>query len=165
MLPVVSVGVADRHLPPEHDPGLDTNKNIKTLLRVHFDIGLAQTYTTNLFPFIKPGKMDTKIGDSQLLVEAAKTYTMREIGLVEPKLVVCCGIAVSYAILTVLGVWPGNLTKAIESSPFRFGKSEYWAQSHPGSRGRNNRNRGGIDRVSQDWRRMSAATLGNVARS
>ena len=45
-----------------HDPGLDTNKNIKALLRVHFDIGLAQTYTTNLFPFIKPGRMNTKIG-------------------------------------------------------------------------------------------------------
>ena len=137
-----------------HDPTLYTNKNIKALLRTHFDMSLAQTYTTNLFPFVKPGKMNAKIEPEELL-KAARTYTMREIGLIKPKLVVCCGLDVSRTILEVLGSpWPGSLSKAIESSPFRFGKTEYWAQAHPGGQGL--ASRGGFDRVSQDWERMSA---------
>ena len=38
-----------------HDPQLDTNRNLKSLLVTHFGIGLEETYATNLFPFIKPG--------------------------------------------------------------------------------------------------------------
>ena len=139
-----------------HDPGLPTNQNVKALLRAHFGIPLAQTYATNLFPFIKPGKMTADVPPKEL-AEAARTYTVPEIEVVEPKLVVCCGSAVYRAIRKALGLtWAGNLEEAIES-PFRFRDTEFWGQSHPGRKGRNYRNRGRVDRVSQDWQRMSKA--------
>ena len=74
------------------------------------------------------------------LAEAARTYTVPEIEVVEPKLVVCCGSAVYRAIRKALGLtWAGNLEEAIES-PFRFRDTEFWGQSHPGRKGRNYRN-------------------------
>ena len=137
-----------------HDPQLPTNKNLKRLLQGHFGIQLEQTYATNLFPFIKPGKMSAQVQDAAY-ADAGATYTIPEIELVEPKLVVCCGSAVSRVILEALGfLWPGSLGEAIESSPFQVGNTEYWAQSHPGGQG--TASRGGFDRVSQDWERMSA---------
>ena len=137
-----------------HDPTRPTNKNLKKLLQAHFGIQLEQTYATNLFPFIKLGKMSGRVRGAAF-ADAAETYTVPEIKLVEPKLVVCCGSAVSRVILEARGfLWPGSIGKAIESSPYRFGDTEYWAQSHPGGQG--TANRGGFDHVSQDWERMSA---------
>ena len=116
-----------------HDPGLTTNQNVKALLRAHFGIPLAQTYATNLFPFIKPGKMTADVPPKEL-AEAARTYTVPEIEVVEPKLVVCCGSAVYRAIRKALGLtWAGNLEEAIES-PFRFRDTEFWGQSHGSQR-------------------------------
>ena len=145
-----------------HDPQLATNRNIKRLLCTYFGTQLERTYATNLFPFIKPGKMSARVPGEEL-AEAAETYTVPEIALVEPKLVVCLGLPVYRAIRKSLGL-PRvcNLEIAI-ASPFRIGSSGVWAQSHPGGLGHANRNRGGVDRVSQDWRRMSGAVnLGDL---
>ena len=147
-----------------HDPQLPTNRNLKRLIWVHFGTKLEQTYGTNLFPFIKPGGMSAGV-PPRVLAAAATTYTVPEIELIEPKLVVCFGTAVCNAIRGSLGLRRvGNLENAIES-PFQIKDTEVWTQSHPGSLGRNNRNRGGVDRVSQDWQRMSDATRGNIARN
>ena len=141
-----------------HDPRLPTNRNLKRLLWTHFGTQLAETYATNLFPFIKPGGMSASVS-AGVLAEAAATYTVPEIKLVEPKLVVCFGKAVCNAIRKSLGLRiAGDLGTAI-ASPFQINDAEVWVQSHPGSLGRNNRNQGGVDRVSQDWQRMSDAIL------
>ncbi len=139
-----------------HDPKLPTNRNLKSLLSTHFGIGLEQTYTTNLFPFIKYGAMSKSVPVEDL-EKAAETYTVPEIEIVEPRLVVCLGLAVYRAIRKSFGLAPaGNLEMAI-ASPFRIGDAQFWAQSSPGALGRANRNRGGVDRVAEDWRRMADA--------
>ena len=139
-----------------HDPKLPTNRNLKSLLSTHFGIGLEQTYATNLFPFIKHGAMP-----DEDLEKAAETYTVPEIELVGPKLVVCFGLAVYQAIRKSFGLAPvGNLEEAI-ASPFPIRDAKVWAQSHPGWRGSRNR---GVDRVSEDWRRMAAAVQWDVSR-
>ena len=146
-----------------HDPQLDTNTNLKSLLRAHFGIGLEQTYATNLFPFIKPGAMSANVRFADLK-KAAEIYTVPEMEIVEPKLVVCLGLAVYRAIRKSLGfVSPDNLHMAI-AAPFWNRDAQVWAQSHPGRLGRANRNRGGIDRVAEDWRQMAVAVQWDVSR-
>ena len=146
-----------------HDPQLDTNRNLKSLLSAHFGIGLEQTYATNLFPFIKPGAMSANVRFVDLK-KAAEIYTMPEMRIIKPRLVVCLGLAVYRAISKVSGFVPAdNLDSAI-GSPFRIGDAQVWVQSHPGRLGRANRNRGGVDRVADDWRRMAQAVHWDVAR-
>ena len=146
-----------------HDPELDTNENLKSLISTHFGIGLEQTYATNLFPFIKPGPMSAGVRFVDLK-KAAEIYTVPEIEIVAPRLVVCLGANVYRAIRKSRGLPPaGNLDMAIKS-PFCFGDAQVWAQSHPGRLGRNNRNRGGANRVAEDWRRMAEAVARDVSR-
>ena len=143
-----------------HDPQLDTNKNLKSLLSTHFGIRLEQTYATNLFPFIKHGEMSARVPPVDLK-KAAETYTVPEIEIIEPRLVVCLGFCVYQAICKSSGLAPAdNLDMAI-ASPFWIGDAEVRAQSHPGGRGRANR---GVDRIAEDWRRMADAVQWDVSR-
>jgi hypothetical protein len=48
-----------------------------------------------------------------------------------------------------------SLAYAIDS-PFNIGKVRVWCQAHTGALGQNNRNKGGVDRVSHDWLTMKA---------
>ena len=140
-----------------HKPQLRTNRKLKKLLDTCLGTGLERTYATNLFPFIKPGAMSTRV-PARALTEAASSYTVPEIELVEPEFVVCLGWDVYRAIRRSRGLPPaGKLEEAIEESPVRIGDSEVWAQSHPANRNR------GVDRVAEDWRRMSAAIRRNVS--
>ncbi len=46
-----------------------------------------------------------------------------------------------------------TLSEAIPS-PFQYQCSTIYCQAHTGQLGRNNRNRGGVDRVNKDWKVM-----------
>jgi restriction system protein len=49
-----------------------------------------------------------------------------------------------------------NLEEGINKvSPFYYQESAIFCQAHTGNLGKNNRNKGGIDRVSKDWEKMS----------
>ena len=99
------------------------------------------------------------------LKKAAETYTVKEIEILAPKLVICLGLNEFRAIGKSLGVRPtGNLDTAI-GSPFRIGDAQVWAQSSPGALGRANRNRGGVDRVAEDWRRVADAIRWDVSKA
>lgn len=140
-------------------PGLPTNKNLEVLLETHFGILLSDTYSTNLFPFIKPGKISAPI-PFKYLREAAINFAIPQVQVVSPKVVVCLGLKVFNAICKELGrPIAKNLSTAI-SAHFHFGNTIIWAQSHPGGLGRANRNRGGVDRVSADWAEMASAIKG-----
>ena len=135
-----------------HDPIRQTNRNLKRLLRTHFGIGLEQTYATNVFPFIKPGNRSARVPPREL-AQAAKRYTIPEIKIIQPTLVVCLGTEVYKAIREAVGrsrLDNYKLEVAI-ASPFRIGNSQVWAQAHP--RGFP----GGKDRVDKNWQRMATA--------
>lgn len=137
-----------------HTPALPTNKNLKALLKEHFGLLLEQTYGTNLFPFIKPGNISSGIPASAL-VQAAITYAIPQIEIVSPKVVICLGASVFNSIRRGLDKKPvKGLAEAI-ARPFAFNGASIWAQSHPGGLGRAGRNKGGVDRVSEDWAAMA----------
>jgi restriction system protein len=69
---------------------LETNKNLKWLLKEGFGKELADVYRTNAFVFVKPRGMSAAIPAKDLRRSIA-TYTLREIEIVRPKMVICLG--------------------------------------------------------------------------
>jgi restriction system protein len=139
-----------------HTPSLDTNRNLQDLLFTHFGLALREIYATNLFPFIKPGPMDAEIPMADL-VRAAKEFALPQIEIVEPRISVCLGLHTFNAVRAACGARRVSNIEQGVSSPFSHGVSQIWCQAHTGRLGKNNRNRGGVDRVSQDWARMAQA--------
>jgi hypothetical protein len=149
-------GPLDRHAAElGHTPSLPTNRNLVELLREHFQVALAEVYGTNLFPFIKVGNLSASISAKDF-ERAVREFALPQIDIVQPRLLVCLGLNTFNSLRVVLGE-PRlkNIAEAIDR-PFSYGRTRIWCQSHTGQLGRNNRNRGGVDRVSQDWARMRA---------
>ena len=137
-----------------YTPSLGTNIKLISLLKAHFGVkGLNDVYATNLFPFIKHGALNAPIRRKDL-VRAAQEFALPQVEIICPKLVVCLGGATFNAIRRARGYkdWL-KMDSAIES-PFEVGRSRIWCQAHTSQLGQNNRNRGGVDRVSSDWKRM-----------
>lgn len=150
--------------PSEHgrDPGLPTNRNLDNLLGAVLGLQLSDTYATNLFPYIKPGGLSSRIPFEDL-VYAAKKFALPQVRIVAPKLVVCLGKNTFNAI-RVAADEPRcrDMSEAIDS-PFEADlgsgrRAAVWAQAHPGVLGQNNRNRSHPGRTLEDWQRMSHAT-------
>jgi len=134
---------------------LPTNRNLEQLLYDYFDgLKISDTYGTNLYPFIKSGGMSAYI-PQQDLVMAAEQFALPQIRIVGPKLVICFGKSTFNAVRKVLGE---RLVDSVDEgikSPFSIDHTHFWLQSHPGRLGKINRNKGGVDRVSEDWDHMS----------
>lgn len=139
------------------DPRLPTNRRLEELLEKHFRRGIHSIFATNLFPYIKPGRIDGPIPFADLR-RAACIFGVPQIQAVAPRLVVCLGLSTFNAVRAACGLSRVRpLGKAVRS-PFRLGFSQVWCQAHTGSRGQQNRGRARADR---DWRRM-ARSVGKV---
>lgn len=132
-----------------------TNTNLEKLLLDTFNLRLEDVYGTNLFPFIKPGLVTARIPPRDL-VRAALEFALPQIQIVEPKIVICLGLATFNALRRTCAETQCHPLDQAIGSPFALGLARVWCQAHTGVLGRNNRNRGGVDRVSADWRRMKS---------
>jgi restriction system protein len=70
-----------------YTPRLRTNQALSKLLNETFGITLRDVYGTNLFPFIKQGKMSAHIRQADLM-RAAHEFALPQISIVSPKLVI-----------------------------------------------------------------------------
>jgi restriction system protein len=91
----------------EHRLGYKPNSKtfviLKRRLSDHFPgTTLADTYATNLFPFIKRGKPNASISSGALL-GAAKKYALPQINIVQPIPVIAVGINTFWALAKTLG--------------------------------------------------------------
>ena len=86
-----------------HDPSLVTNKRLKKWLRAFLGLNLGDTWATNLFPFLKPGGMSAPIAPG-LLRQAARKYALPQIEIIQPRLVICFGLATFNAIREAVGL-------------------------------------------------------------
>jgi hypothetical protein len=138
-----------------HDPDIPTNKNLRALLKRHFDLEFAETYATNLFVFIKPGTISAKIPIEDLAY-CAETYTLPEIEIVQPRMVLCLGKDTFNAIQRALGHPMSKLSEAslpTAHTKLRSG-AEIYGVPHTGSWG--TKNAGGLDNVDAIWARLSS---------
>lgn len=134
-------------------PSLPTNRNLGSLLRTHLDLHLADTYATNLFPFIKQGTLSSRLA-AKALYRAAREYAIPQIRIVSPKLVVCLGLATVNAIREGCRQPATSTLEAAIAEPFSIDGVMYWAQAHPGHFGQLGRNKGCAGQVGKDWQRM-----------
>jgi hypothetical protein len=85
-----------------HMPNLRTNRTLRILLKQVFALSLSDVYATNLFPFVKRGRMSAPIPMVDL-VRAAQDFALPQIGIVKPELVICLGLATFNAICIAVG--------------------------------------------------------------
>lgn len=146
------------------DPTLATNRNLEAYLREHFKLqpqwpgglDLEQTFATNLFPFVKPGKMKTAIS-REILLDAANRFAIPQINIIKPRLVICLGLATFNAVREAVVGRPFHkrISDAIDS-PFKMDSGPLvWCQAHTGWQGQTNRNRDDKKQTSKDWRKMA----------
>lgn len=138
-----------------YTPTEATNRNLQRLLRDTSGLSLADTYATNLFPFVKPGGMSESIPDRNL-VRAAREFALPQIEIVAPRLVICLGKVTFDAVRSAVGLRKSASVEDALQSHFQLGPSRVWFQAHTGRLGQNNRNRGGVNRVGEDWLRMKS---------
>ena len=142
-----------------YTPSLKTNQYLINLLNEYFGLKLHDIFATNVFPFVKLGPMNAHIPMSDL-IRAAEEFALPQIEIVAPTVAACLGVSAFNALRRAIQgtkIRPvANLEEAI-NSPFRIGSTQVWCQAHTGQLGRNNRNRGGVDRVKADWDQMAAA--------
>ena len=147
-----------------HDSTRPTNVQLQNLLFDHFKLKLRDTYATNVFPFVKRGPMKSQI-DSKALIKAAEVFAIPQIEIVAPRFAVCFGKDAFRAVATAAGHRVAanmNMNEAI-SSPFMMGTTKVWCQAHTGRMGVSNR--GGIEKVSDDWATMSKDFFGAIVES
>ena len=137
-------------------PKLPTNRNVAALLTTYFGLRLRDTYATNLFPFIKPGGLTGPIPPHDL-VRAAKRFALPQVRIVQPRLVVCLGLATFNAMRVACSRLPCSSLEHAIASPFRWRRQRFWAQAHPGHFGQIGRNRGRPGQVAKDWQAMKGA--------
>jgi len=136
-----------------YTPSVRTNIKLKELLAKYLNVTLEETYATNLFPYIKPGPMNATIPQKDLL-KAAKDFTLPIIEIIKPQIAICLGGATFDAIRKACGLESVKDMEEAVKSHFSHQGTEIFCQAHTGQLGQNNRNRNGVDRVSQDWQLM-----------
>jgi restriction system protein len=130
--------------------GKRTNEILIKLLDDHFGLALKDIYATNLFPFIKLGRMSAPI-PTEDMVRAAQEYGLPQLAIVQPRLAICLGLKTFNALRAACGaprVEP--IAKAI-ASPFCHDGTIIYCQAHPAVRAKD-RSR---EQVFQDWSTMA----------
>ena len=136
------------------DADLPTNKNLKALLKKHFDLEFSDVYATDVFVFIKSGHMSAPIpiGD---LEYSAKNYTLPQIKIVQPRMVLCLGAKTFNALRGALGQREMKLSEAcLPTHHTVYEGAEIYGVPHTGNWG--TKNAGGIDSVHRVWEKLAA---------
>ncbi|MDX2425670.1 MAG: hypothetical protein QNK15_05385 [Cycloclasticus sp.] len=133
-----------------YTPSVGTNKNLVRLLKEHLNLNLKETYTTNLFPFIKPERMSAEIKVKDLR-KAALDYTIPMIKIIKPRIVVALGMKTFNAIKKTSGLELDYDMNEAVANPFEVGSAKVFFQAHPSQRSQNKR---GATQVSKDWKIM-----------
>jgi restriction system protein len=133
-------------------PKFPTNRNLDILLDRYFGLKRAECYLTNLFPFIKPGNASAAI-PLKNLVACAQQFTLPEIQIVSPQLVICLGLRSFLALMRAVGHKGSPKMDQAVNSPFKYVDSMIYCIPHTGALGMNNRGR---DQVDRDWQKIAS---------
>jgi hypothetical protein len=112
-----------------YTPSAPTNRNLKRRLHDHFNIEIKDTYATNLFPFIKPGRTSAPI-PYNLLKRAARDYAVPQIDIVQPRLVIVLGHLSFWAIAEALKQKAQAKLKDSIKNPIDHMGYRVWCQAH-----------------------------------
>ena len=147
---LLSFGYSEELALKGYSPQLPTNKRLQALLTNKLGIKFNQTYATNLFVFIKHGSISAKIKNRDLLY-SAQTYTLPEISIVRPKIVICLGSAV-YKVLSKSILGTERHLKTSVDYPFSYDNALIFGTYHPGGLG--TAAAGGAEAVELHWQKI-----------
>jgi restriction system protein len=135
------------------DPCLATNQNIKRWLNF-FDIKWEQTYATDVSIFIKPEKMTAKV-PMAVLERCARRYTVPQLMIVKPVMVICLGSNTFNAVRRALGEAPMRLRDALRPNAHTTVEgTEIYGVPHAGGLGL--AAYGGYAQVEPIWQQLAA---------
>jgi uracil-DNA glycosylase len=141
-----------------YDPRLETNKGLFECLDKYMHLKFGETYATNVFPFIKPGRMSAQIPRNDLK-RAATDYALPQIKIVSPRMVICLGIGTFNAIFAALAENNGRgKTRRLSWGDYermhsvtKYGQTEIYAVTHLGNLGKIRRR----DKIGSEWKKLA----------
>jgi restriction system protein len=111
-----------------YTPSVATNIKLNELLNNKISVNLKDTYTTNLFPFIKMGGLSSNISIKDMR-KAAKQFTIPMIDIIKPKIVIALGRK------TYDAIYDNCYEKGQKySDSFIYGNTKIFHQPHPAAR-------------------------------
>lgn len=131
-------------------PSLQTNRNLQRLLHDHFGLTFEDVYATNAFVFIKSGGMSARIPSADLLY-SVKHYTLEEIKIVLPKMVICIGATTHKTLLRSIGARVTSIEESLRS-PIEFFGAAIYGSYHTGAWG--TKAAGGEKGMRDLWKRL-----------
>jgi restriction system protein len=134
-----------------HAAHLPSNRNLFQLLGRQLDLTFADTYATDTFVFVKPGSMTTRIVGRDLALSATN-YTLPQIRIIRPKIVVCVGSAAYNALRRTLGLGYATIRDAFDQPPFVYEDTTVVGVTHTG--GSSTAFAGGFDVLQAQWARV-----------
>ncbi len=143
-----------------YTPKLDMNKNLDDLLARHFGRTRAECYLTNVFPFIKYGRMNAPIKPSQRLYDCAQRFTFKEIEIVSPQIVICTGKIPFNALRHASGIPMVNSINQGVNSPFFIEQSKIYCVGHTGYYGIYGPSGRGREQNERDWQNIAKSLAG-----
>lgn len=132
-----------------------TNITLDHLLKEHLGLDICRIYATNLFPFIKQGVMNSNIPQKDL-IKAAKEFALPQVQIIQPKVVICLGLKTFNALQSACTIPTSKRMSDAIASSFQYEESVIFCQAHTSTQGQNMRNRGGVYRVTADWKSLNA---------
>ncbi len=111
-----------------YTPSVGTNIKLIKLLEKNLSLKLEDTYTTNLFPFIKMGDISANIpiGDMR---KAAEEFTLPMIKIIRPKIAIALGAKTFKALYDVC-----KDKEQLTENSFKYGNTIIFYQPHPAAR-------------------------------
>jgi len=134
-------------------PTVRTNINLDKLLKDHFRLKRSDIYITNLFVFIKIGSKSGPIPPDDLKYSASE-YTLEEIDIVKPKMILCLGAYAFNSLRSLISSEKFNWRDSLDY-PIYYKNSVIYAVSHTTQQAINSTNRGGVDRVNGMWNELA----------
>jgi restriction system protein len=135
-------------------PTFPTNANLDGLLERHFGLRRSDCYLTNLFPYVKHGGPSANIPLKDL-VACAKRFTLPEIEIISPKIVLCLGRITFVALRRAVGIKGNPKMDEAVRSPVGYREATIHCVAHTGSFGMNNRGR---EQVETDWKQIATSS-------
>lgn len=143
------------------DKNFPTNQTLDDLLQEHFGLRRSDCYLTNLFVLVKDGRASALIPMKDL-VWSAEEFTIEEIRIVAPRLVICLGLRTFRALARAAQQRPPRTLNEAIKAPFELGSSQVHCVAHTGALGTKNRGR---PRVASDWNRLATLHFGTRSES
>jgi hypothetical protein len=140
-----------------YSPKLRTNTFLHLLLREYFFMRFEDVYATNAFVYIKPGRISSSIPTEDLLY-SIKRYTLEEIRIVRPVMIICIGLITYRAVRAAIGN-PCKYKNFQDFLPINYCGALVYASYHTGSWG--TKAAGGEGKMRNIWKDLSEVFYGN----